>query len=233
MRSGADRPAEDRDSRQRAESHRAGHRVRLLLLSRRLRLPRRRLRDGDGQLQPGDRLDRLRHRRSSVLRAADLRRRDGGHRARARGQSRRRRASCSSAGRRRSSWRWRCRRRASRFSAPRPTRSISRRIGSASRSCCGISAFRSRRAARRPHAARRARSRPKIGFPVVVRPSYVLGGRNMAIVYDVGHARSLHGDRGRRVARPADPDRSLPRAREGARRRLRRRRRPARSSSAA
>jgi carbamoyl-phosphate synthase large subunit len=26
----------------------------------------------------------------------------------------------------------------------------------------------------------------KIGFPVVVRPSYVLGGRNMAIVYDVG-----------------------------------------------
>jgi carbamoyl-phosphate synthase large subunit len=26
----------------------------------------------------------------------------------------------------------------------------------------------------------------KIGFPVLVRPSYVLGGRNMAIVYDVG-----------------------------------------------
>ena len=26
----------------------------------------------------------------------------------------------------------------------------------------------------------------KLGFPVVVRPSYVLGGRNMAIVYDVG-----------------------------------------------
>ena len=25
----------------------------------------------------------------------------------------------------------------------------------------------------------------KVGFPVVVRPSYVLGGRNMAIVYDV------------------------------------------------
>ena len=26
----------------------------------------------------------------------------------------------------------------------------------------------------------------KIGFPVVVRPSYVLGGRGMAIVYDMG-----------------------------------------------
>ena len=64
----------------------------------------------------------------------------------------------------------------------------------------------------------------KVGFPVVVRPSYVLGGRAMAIVYDVGDARSLHGQRGRRVARSADPDRSLPGARQGDRRRLRRRR---------
>ena len=47
--------------RQRAEPDRAGYRVRLLLLSRRLRPSRGGLRDGDDQLQPGDRLDRLRH----------------------------------------------------------------------------------------------------------------------------------------------------------------------------
>ena len=69
--------------RQRPQPDRPGHRVRLLLLSRRLRLPRGRLRDGDGELQPGDGLDRLRHRRSPLLRAADVRRRDGDHRARA------------------------------------------------------------------------------------------------------------------------------------------------------
>ena len=38
------------------------------------------------------------------------------------------------------------------------------------------------------------------------------------------HARSLHGERRGRVARPADPDRPVPRARQGDRRRLRRRR---------
>ena len=41
-----------------------------------------RLRDRDGQLQPGDRLDRLRHRRPALLRAADVR-------GRARGRARR------------------------------------------------------------------------------------------------------------------------------------------------
>ena len=38
------------------EPHRPGHRVRLLLRPRQLRPPRRRLRDGDDQLQPGDRV---------------------------------------------------------------------------------------------------------------------------------------------------------------------------------
>ena len=47
------------------------------------RLQEGRLRDGDGQLQSRDRLHRLRHRRPSVLRAADVRGRDGGDRARA------------------------------------------------------------------------------------------------------------------------------------------------------
>ena len=42
-------------------------------------------------------------------------------------------------------------------------------------------------AERHRHLARRkrARSPPTIGFPLVVRPSYVLGGRAMAIVYDM------------------------------------------------
>ncbi len=44
-----------------AEPHRPGHRVRLLLRPRQLRPARRRLRDGHGQLQPRDRLHRLRH----------------------------------------------------------------------------------------------------------------------------------------------------------------------------
>ena len=95
------------------------------------------------------------------------------------------RAWCSSAARRRSSWRWRCRTRASGSSARRPTRSTWPRIGSAFRRCCPSSASRSRRAARPPRAKKRARWRATIGFPVVVRPSYVLGGRAMAIVYDM------------------------------------------------
>ena len=61
LRGGSDRQEEGHHPRQRPEPHRPGHRVRLLLLSRGLRLPRRRLRDGDGQLQPGDGVDRLRH----------------------------------------------------------------------------------------------------------------------------------------------------------------------------
>ncbi len=71
------------DPRQRAEPDRPGHRVRLLLLPRRLRAARRGLRDGHDQLQPRDGVDRLRHGRPVVLRAADVRGRDGDHRDRA------------------------------------------------------------------------------------------------------------------------------------------------------
>ena len=67
------------------QPHRPGDRVRLLLRPRQLRPARRRLRDGDGQLQPRDRLDRLRHVGPALLRAAHgrgrrprHRRRDGG-----------------------------------------------------------------------------------------------------------------------------------------------------------
>ena len=91
-------------------------------------------------------------------------------------------------------------------------------------SCCGISAFRRRRAAPRRRPRKRARWRAKIGFPLVVRPSYVLGGRAMAIVYDMARARPLHDDRRRGVARASDPDRQVPRGRRRARRRRGRRR---------
>ena len=57
-------------------------------VSRRVRAARRRVRDRDDQLQPGNRVDRLRHGRPAVLRAADVRRRDGDHRARAQRRAR-------------------------------------------------------------------------------------------------------------------------------------------------
>ena len=71
-------------------------------------------------------------------------------------------------------------------------------------SCCGSSASRRRRAAPRrpPEEAREVAA--TIGFPLVVRPSYVLGGRAMAIVYDMARARPLHDAR-RRRRRPDHP----------------------------
>ena len=65
-----------------AQPDRPGHRVRLLLRARLLRPARRRLRDGDGQLQPRDGLHRLRHLGPPLLRAPD--RRGPGQRARRR-----------------------------------------------------------------------------------------------------------------------------------------------------
>ena len=67
----------------RAEPDRPGHRVRLLVRARGDGAARAAgVRDRDGQLQPGDRLHRLRHRGPALLRAADLR-------GRARGRARR------------------------------------------------------------------------------------------------------------------------------------------------
>ena len=62
-----------RDPRRRPEPDRPGDRVRLLLRARGDDRPRARPRRGDGQLQPGDGLDRLRHLRPPLLRAADRR----------------------------------------------------------------------------------------------------------------------------------------------------------------
>ena len=64
------------------EPHRAGNRVRLLLLPRLVRAARRRLRNHHGELQSGDGFDRLRHLRPPVFRAAHARRRSGGGRTR-------------------------------------------------------------------------------------------------------------------------------------------------------
>ena len=58
-----------RDPRLRTQPHRPGHRVRLLLRARVVRAARRGLRDRDGQLQPRDCVDRLRHQRPALLRA--------------------------------------------------------------------------------------------------------------------------------------------------------------------
>ena len=67
------RQEEGGDPRRRAEPHRPGHRVRLLLLPRLLRAEGGRLRDHHDQLQSGDGVDRLRHLRPALLRAADRR----------------------------------------------------------------------------------------------------------------------------------------------------------------
>jgi hypothetical protein len=65
----------DHDPRRRAEPHRPGDRVRLLLLPRQLRAARAGHRVGDGQLEPRDGQHRLRHERPALLRAAHDRRR--------------------------------------------------------------------------------------------------------------------------------------------------------------
>ena len=77
------RQEEGRHPRRRAEPHRPGHRVRLLLLPRLLRAEGRRLRNHHDQLQSGDGVDRLRHLRPALFRAAHRRRRARDHRHRA------------------------------------------------------------------------------------------------------------------------------------------------------
>ena len=82
-------------------------------------------------------------------------------------------------------------------------------------------AVRAPRAPRR----RRSRSRPSVGFPLLVRPSYVLGGRAMEIVYSVAGLQD-YLDRVRPRGRRDDLPRPLPRGLDRGRRRraLRRRR---------
>ncbi len=67
----ADGEEEDRDPRRRPQPHRPGHRVRLLLRASCVCGSGAWLRGGADQLESGNRVDRLRHERPAVLRAAD------------------------------------------------------------------------------------------------------------------------------------------------------------------
>jgi carbamoyl-phosphate synthase large subunit len=144
-----------------------------------LRAARGRLRDHHGQLQSGDRVDRLRHLRPAVFRAAD-----------ARGRARDRR---------------RARRNALgvivQFGGQTPLK-LARALEAAGVPIIGTSPddrlaedrerfqqllheARPEAAAQRTRAPRSRRALAReIGYPLVVRPSYVLGGRAMEIVHD-------------------------------------------------
>jgi carbamoyl-phosphate synthase large subunit len=75
-------PQEDHGPRRRPQPDRSGNRVRLLLRACGAGLARRWLRNDHGQLQSGDRVYRLRHLGSPLLRTADARRRPGNRRRR-------------------------------------------------------------------------------------------------------------------------------------------------------
>ena len=77
------------------------------------------------------------------------------------------------------------------------------------------------RTARNPEEALALAS--QIGYPLVVRPSYVLGGRAMEIVYSDADLHALHPRRGEGVERFAGAARPLPRQRGRSRRRRHRR----------
>ena len=130
-RSAGPRQAEGRRARRGPQPDRPGHRVRLLLRPCGGGRARARVRGHHGQLEPGDGLHRLRHRRPPLLRADHAR--DG---ARNSATSRSRTASSSSsAGRRRSVSRTRSPREASTSSGRAPTRSIAPRTADASTRC--------------------------------------------------------------------------------------------------
>ena len=57
---------------------------------------------------------------------------------------------------------------------------------------------------------RRVANAKRVGYPVLVRPSYVLGGRAMVIAYDDESVIALHEGGGRVLAGAAGADRSLP-----------------------
>ena len=149
------------------------------------RVPRARLRGGDGQLQPRDRLHRLRHLRPPLLRAAP--RRGGARRPRARAAGGRRDPV-----RRPDAAQARPGDRARRLPDPRDAvrrgrprggpRALRRARRPARRAVPGVGDRRGARGGGR-------RRRRAIGYPVLVRPSYVLGGRAMRVCYDEAQVR--------------------------------------------
>ncbi len=89
----------------------------------------------------------------------------------------------------------------------------------------GARRFRSRAARSQPASKRRWPTPIASAYPVLVRPSYVLGGRAMVIAYDDESLIAVHEGSGRVLAGAAGADRSLPRVgnRDRCRRALRRR----------
>ena len=139
-----------------------------------------RLRDHHGQLQPGDGLHRLRHLGPSLLRAGDA-----GRRARHRGsRSNPKGSSCSSAARPPSNWWDRLHAAGVPIIGTSPDaidRAEDRERFQAVIEKVGLRQPSNRTAVNVDDAVRAA---AEIGYPIVVRPSYVLGGRAMEIVYN-------------------------------------------------
>ena len=117
------------------------------------------------------------------------------------------------------------RRRACRCSAPRSTRSTWPRTAAASAPCCAGSAIKHPPYGTALSADEATVIAAEVGFPLLVRPSYVLGGRAMEICYSTEDLARL--PRGPRQGRPGAPAaaRPLPRERDRGRRRRARRRR--------
>jgi carbamoyl-phosphate synthase large subunit len=211
--------------RLRPQPDRSRRRVRLLLRPRELRAARRGLRHRDGQLQPRDRLDRLRHLEPALLRAAHAR-------GRPRSRSTREAAAGPVAGV------------IVQLGGQTPLGLAQKlkdegvRIVGTSPEAIHLAEDRGafgRVLATAPARAqtrdgiqrtRGGRHRAEIGYPVLVRPSYVLGGRGMEIVYD--DATLAEYVTRAAIASPEHPilDRPVPRRchRDRRRRPLRRRR---------
>jgi carbamoyl-phosphate synthase large subunit len=143
-------------------------------------------RDHHGQQQPGDRLHRLRHQRplyfepltnEDVLNIVDGGKALGRHRPVRRPDPLNLAAAWQDAG--------------VPILGTRPKASTGPRTASSSRPCSTSWAWCSRPTA--CHFRRRGAGRGRaIGYPVMVRPSYVLGGRAMKIVYDRARTWPLH-----------------------------------------
>ena len=82
------------------------------------------------------------------------------------------------------------------------------------------SACSSRRTAPRAPRSRRSTLAQEIGYPLVVRPSYVLGGRAMEIVHEQQRPRALHARGGQGERRVAGAARPFSQRRDRGRRRL-------------
>ena len=177
--------AQGRHPRRRPQPHRPGHRVRLLLLPRLLRADQGRLRDDHDQLQPRDRLDRLRHLRPPLFRAADprARPRDPPRRAGERHAARRhrpvRRPDAAEARQRPARRRHPDPRHHARRHRPRRGPRALPEAPAPARPAPAAST-----ASPAPPTRRMAVAEARSAIPLVIRPSYVLGGRAMEIVRD-------------------------------------------------